>query len=206
MTGSRKVEYNELLVTARSMKFTTSVASILYHRGQIYLMQKNYARAAQDLTEAIELTESIRIGLQAGQEQHIGFQKKWVSPHHLGIQAFLGNLQKVKAYDTLELAKSRSFINLLADTPLHNPKPFEDYCLIEKEETLRQKIRGQVRAFDLPQDSPSGIERQMEVLRSYQEELSDLYSIMAQTAPDYVAIRQGRSLSFAEVKSCLQIT
>jgi len=170
----------------------------LLNLGSVQECRGFYTVAVQSYRQAIAAVESLRAQLKA-EEARTGFLGKSLAPYERLIALYLRELGgEGDAFEVVERAKARAFIELLAGKPLRPPEAVPP-AMLEREATLRQAL-GKLYAMHLNAGAPGpGAAR----VASLETELEDLYRRMRRLDAQYAGSRSVEPLSLAEVQQRL---
>ena len=173
--------------------FETSEA--LLNLGEVQERQALYTAAAQNYRQAIAAVESLRAQLKA-EEARTGFLGKSLAPYERLIALCLHRSgQEAEAFEVVERAKARAFIELLSGKPLRPPETVPP-AMLEREASLRQAL-GKLYAMHLHAGaSGPGAAR----VASLETELEDLYRRMRRLDAQYAGSRSVEPLSLADAQ------
>lgn len=110
-----------------------------------------------------------------------------------------------KAFEYIERAKSRTFIESLGITEFNPPMRLEQEYphLLDQEKKCLEAIRSiQVRLYQTHDQSRFAFNEQ---LREYRTQLEKIYDEMENISSEYVSFRRGNPLKVHEVRECLKL-
>jgi len=176
--------------------FETSEA--LVNLGTVQERRGFHVDAVQSYRQAIAAVESLRAQLKA-EEARTGFLGKSLAPYERLIALYLREPGgEEEAFEVVERAKARAFIELLAGKPLRPPEAVPA-AMLEREAALRQAL-GTLYAMHLHAGAAGpGAAR----VASLETELEDLYRRMRRLDAQYAGSRSVEPLSLAEVQQRL---
>ena len=152
------------------------------------------------LAEAIELAEQLRGGL-VEEAFRMGYFRQQLYMYRTMIQVCLRLSHRAEAWQFVERARSRMFLDALGHTEIASPAGVGVEYLLQVRE-LAMTIRGQEIALTRLEDDSerNRLARQIAQLRS---ELAGVLNKLETIAPEYVALRLGRPITLPEIQACL---
>ena len=170
---------------------------ILTNLGTLYQDMGRPQQAIQTYSQAIHLIETIRASISA-EEARTGFFTTVVKTYGQTISAYIDLACPTQAFDIAERARSRSFIEILANQSIRPPSGIPAH-LVDQEQVLRQTLRAlYVRAG-------SGVEDTARIT-GYEEQLTDIYRQIRLLNPEYTDIRTVHPLTHDQVQAHLPAT
>ena len=201
-TESRHL-HTQLIEISRQKQYRASLAASLTHRGKANLRLGDYGQAGSDLIEAVQLSEDLRSGTLASEAQRVAYQQVWNYPYQYAVEALLKlGGHESETVTILEKNKSRSLVEQIARTVI-SPPPSIPKTLVQSEQDLTQSIGRLAANLSNPAKSPAELLKLTQELQTANASLSRIYDSMAETAPDYVAMRRGQAYDFKMIHDLL---
>ena len=193
-----QVAYTEVLRLWQETGGPFEVSEAILNLGVVQERQGFYTTAIQSYRQAIAAVESLRAQLKA-EESRTGFLGKSLAPYERLIALCLREPGgEAEAFEVVERAKARAFIELLAGKPLRPPEAVPS-AMLAREASLRQAL-GTLYAMHLHAGALGpGAAR----VASLETELEDLYRRMRRLDAQYAGSRSVEPLSLAEVQQRL---
>jgi len=183
-----------------SWKVRFHLSLVSFHQGRLALtaeeQQKFWRYAASCLEDASNDIELVRGGFVASnqlvaQATRLGLVSDKGNVYIIAIRLYFRYLHdKKKAFQWLERLKGRAFLDSLALTPLRPPQKVDE-ALLAREESLLESLHSAT--------------NQTEVV-ALNEQLHAIWDQMAtnRKAAEYVALRQGKTVEWADLPALLQ--
>ncbi|MBV9280131.1 MAG: CHAT domain-containing protein [Chloroflexi bacterium] len=186
--------YGEVLATYREIAGDYEVAGALLNLGSVQERRGLTDAAMVSYQEAVAAVESIRARLKA-EEARAGFLGTRLAPYERLIALSCSRPGgEGLAFDMVERAKARAFIELLAGRPLRPPRAVPKR-LLRREQSLRGGLSHLYR-MGPPARSADPVSRRIGALET---ELEDVYRQMRRLDAQYAGCRTVDPLPLAEV-------
>jgi tetratricopeptide (TPR) repeat protein len=196
-----KVLLHEALERAQSMHLPDDERPVWEALGFVHERQGEWAKACDCYRRALAMVEAGR-GALATETHRIGFFGSRQGPYERLIRLLLGAGQGAEAWAVVEQARSRGYVDALAQTALRTPVTLPQH-LIAVEQELLQTVRSYQR-----QIGPANRHQLpvlLNALAQAQARLQTLWEQMAEipAAAEYVALRRGEPVSWPALQGCL---
>lgn len=189
------------LVLARETGYPDELYNIYLDRGDVLMMAGQVLQATEDYAAAVDVAESIRARLLLEEEalDYFAWPNLVAYDRLVRIEARLEHTKQALFW--AEQAKSREFLRRLQLSDIARPQHVPQ-ALINQEVQLITQARqtaAQLQATDQPD---------LNTLRNYEtleNNLHQLWGKIEQFTLEYVALRQGKPISWEELQKCLQV-
>ena len=196
--GAAHDSYTEVLRLWQETGGPMETSEALLNLGAVQERQGRTTEAVENYRQAIAAVESLRAQLKA-EEARTGFLGKSLAPYERLIVLYLREPGgEAKAFEVVERAKARAFIELLAGKPLRPPEAVPA-AMLEREASLRRAL-GTLYAMHMHAGASGPGAARVALLET---ELEDLYRRMRRLDAQYAGSRSVEPLSLAEVQQRL---
>jgi tetratricopeptide (TPR) repeat protein len=173
--------------------------NIYFNRGDIRMMAGQVPQAIDDYKAAVEVAESIRANLLLEQEALDYFAWPNLTAYDRLVRINAHDKEPEKAFFWTEQAKSREFLRRLRLSSITSPKQIPQ-ALIDQEMQLIAQMRQTGTQLQVANEPRLNILRNYEILEN---NLYQLWNEIEQLAPEYIALRQGKPISWEQLQQCL---
>lgn len=192
----------DALVLAEEIAAPDVLYNIYFERGDIRMMAGAVSQAIEDYAAAVDAAESIRANLLLEEEalDYFAWPNLAAYDRLVGIESRLNRSKQALLW--VETAKSREFLRRLRLSGMTRPNEVSQE-LANREMQLMTQLHQAAEALQAV-----GEPDRLSALRNYEiaeQALRQVWDEIEVFAPEYIALRQGKSASWEELQRCLQV-
>ncbi|MCC3600056.1 MULTISPECIES: tetratricopeptide repeat protein [unclassified Microcoleus] len=192
----------DALVLAEEIAAPDVLYDIYFERGDIRMMAGAVSQAIEDYAAAVDAAESIRANLLLEEEalDYFAWPNLAAYDRLVRIEARLNHSKQALLW--AETAKSREFLRRLRLSGVTRSHGVSEE-LTDREMQLMTQLHQAAEAL-----KTVGEPDRLSALRNYEiaeQALRQVWDEIELFAPEYIALRQGKSVSWEELQRCLQV-